>query len=275
MSSLFYRMFPFPMNASRFSRLQYPSAFRKMASKESRVTSHDLSALHPARKVQCDNGLRLDSVAFFVGIGLSPEHAAAGEHILSLKDYVKFFSTFVANPSRIGAVTPSSNGLCREMVEWIDWEHTDVVVEYGPGTGVFTDYIVSFIHPDTKFVAIELTPDFADMLRQRFPQAHIYQGSVAEVKKFCDQENISEVDAIVCGLPWSLFSEADQNKYLDAMFTVLKPGGQFTTFAYLPGLILPSGVQFKRKLYENFSDIRRSRMVWRNIPPAFVYRCRR
>jgi phospholipid N-methyltransferase len=59
------------------------------------------------------------------------------------------------------------------------------------------------------------------------------------------------------------------------MMTVLRPGGQFVTFAYLHGLPLPAGRRFANRLPEYFSEISRSRTVWMNLPPALVYRCRR
>lgn len=161
------------------------------------------------------------------------------------------------------------------MVEWIDWEHVDVVVEYGAGTGVFTEHIISRKRPETTFLAIEIEPDFADKLKHRFPDVHVYQESVANIKTICDQENIRTVDAVICGLPWAAFSETDQDAYLDAMFTVLKPQGQFVTFAYLQGLLMPAGQRFKRKLSQHFSEVQYSDTVWPNLPPAFVYRCRR
>jgi phosphatidylethanolamine/phosphatidyl-N-methylethanolamine N-methyltransferase len=91
----------------------------------------------------------------------------------------------------------------------------------------------------------------------------------------CDRQGIAQVDCIVSGLPWASFPDDMQTQYLDAMMTVLKPGGQFVTFAYLQGLLLPAGRRFRRKLDHYFSRVDRSRTVWLNLPPAFVYRCRR
>jgi phospholipid N-methyltransferase len=59
------------------------------------------------------------------------------------------------------------------------------------------------------------------------------------------------------------------------MMTVLPPGGQFVTFAYLQGLLIPAGRRFGKLLGDYFSEVRKSPTVWRNTPPAFVYRCRR
>ena len=83
------------------------------------------------------------------------------------------------------------------------------------------------------------------------------------------------MDAIVCGLPWAVFGEEDQSDILRGMAAVLRPGGEFATFAYLQGLLLPAAGRFQRKLHRHFSRIERSRTAWMNFPPALVYRCRK
>lgn len=194
---------------------------------------------------------------------------------MPFKDYLQFIAAFVTRPKVTGAVVPSSTSLCRTMVEWVDWEHAQTVIEYGPGTGVCTAHIVSRMRPGAKFLAIEISPEFAHMLRYRFPQVQIYQESVLNVKKLCDLEGIYEVDAIISGLPWACISEAEQGRYLEAILAVLRPGGQFVTFAYVSGLLLAAGQRFRSQLYQRFSAVHCSRIVWRNVPPAFVYRCSR
>ena len=39
------------------------------------------------------------------------------------------------------------------------------------------------------------------------------------------------------------------------------------------GSILPAGLRFRRELDARFLRVRRSGVVWPNLPPAFVYRC--
>ena len=45
--------------------------------------------------------------------------------------------------------------------------------------------------------------------------------------------------------------------------------------AYLQGLMFPNGQRFRRLLGEVFRGVEISPVVWKNIPPAFVYRCRK
>jgi phospholipid N-methyltransferase len=161
------------------------------------------------------------------------------------------------------------------MAEWIDWPEVNAVVEYGPGTGVFTGRILSAVKPGARFFGIEINSVFCESLTRTFPTVHFHNGSVENVEAFCRLEGIETVDAVLSGLPWAFFSSEDQARYLEAMFRVLRPGGQFVTFTYLQSLILPAGRQFKKTLIEHFSTVEYSPIVWRNLPPAFVYRCRR
>ena len=189
--------------------------------------------------------------------------------------WLKFLSEFISHPGSVGAVWSSSSCLRHHMLEWIDWECAHVIIEYGPGTGAFTDHILSSMRPGTKFFAIEINPAFTQMLRQRFPSIQVYQDSVQHVQDICRMQGVDQVDVIISGLPWALIPDHAQNCYLDATLAVLRPQGQFVTFAYLTGLLLPEAKRFKTKLNQRFTDVQKSKVSWLNVPPAFVYRCRR
>ncbi len=188
---------------------------------------------------------------------------------------VTFLKTFFSHPGQVGAIAPSSSYLAAEMVRWIDWSTARGVVEYGPGTGVFTTAIADALHAEAKFFAIERSSELACLVRQRCPSVSVHEDSVENVVDLCSREGVSSVDAIVCGLPWAAFPESLQDRCLDAMMEVLRPGGQFVSFAYWQGLAMPAAWRFKSKLDHYFSAVQRSPTVWRNLPPAFVYRCTR
>ncbi|MFO7907687.1 MAG: class I SAM-dependent methyltransferase [Planctomycetota bacterium] len=191
------------------------------------------------------------------------------------RDYRKFFREFLFHPKAVGTVSPSSTNLARHLADAVDWDHASTVLEYGPGTGVITGEIVSRLPNQTEFYAIEISSEFARILRERFPNIGILEGSVGNAKTLCETEGLEQVDAIVSGLPWAAFPEDEQDTYLDATAEVLKPGGQFISFGHLQGLLLPAGRRFRKKLSNYFSDVRVSKPVWGNFPPAFFYICRR
>jgi phospholipid N-methyltransferase len=188
---------------------------------------------------------------------------------------VKFIRQFISSPITTGAIAPSSSFLARAMVDGLDLSHAAAVLEYGPGTGVFTDYILRDLNPAAKFAAIEVNADFAVAFRTRHPGAALFEDTVENVRRICDSAGIESVDCIVSGLPWAVFPESMQRRFLDEMMRVLKQNGRFVTFAYVHGLLLPPARKFAGLLNEYFRSVSRSPVVWLNVPPAFVYRCRR
>lgn len=191
---------------------------------------------------------------------------------------LNFLRQFVAHPSATGAIAPSSIHLAREMASWFDWDTARLVVEFGPGTGAFTGEILKHRRPATEFFAIEQNEDFAEIMRRKYPTVTTHCDSVANVSNLCaeagfDSDGTDCIDGIICGLPWAAFSEELQDELLSATLAALRPGGRFATFAYLQGTLLPAGIRLQRKLDSLFTKIEKSPIVWRNLPPAFIYRC--
>ncbi len=192
-----------------------------------------------------------------------------------MTEAITFLRNFLRQPGTIGAIAPSSRMLARMMVDSVDWDRDKTVIEYGPGTGVFTEQVAKSMRPDTRFFAIEQSANLAAMTRERVPSVTVYEDSVANVVDICRRESVAQVDAILCGLPWASFPQSLQQECFDAMLKVLRPGGTFATFAYWQGLLLPAGLRFRSLLKQTFSEVKHSPTVFRNLPPAFVYRCKR
>jgi phosphatidylethanolamine/phosphatidyl-N-methylethanolamine N-methyltransferase len=188
---------------------------------------------------------------------------------------MSFLKEFVTRPATTGAIAPSSEFLARTMVEDLGLESAGAVLEYGPGTGAFTKFILRELKSGARFAAIELNPHFARMFRARFPHVALFEDSVVNARSICDKAGMQSVDCIVSGLPWATFSSPFQQQCLDEMMRVLKPGGRFVTFGYVHALPLPPARRFATVLPKYFSRITRSPIVWLNLPPAFVYRCQR
>ena len=186
-----------------------------------------------------------------------------------------FLKRFLANPGLIGAILPSSPALCREIISHINIESSEAVIELGPGTGVITDEILSRINHQTKFVAIELDNKMYKTLRRNRPALNIVNDSAENLPEIMKNAGIKHLNTIISGLPWAAFPEKLQLGILDVIVNSLCDGGYFTTFAYLQGLLLPAGQRFKKLLRKSFKEVTVSRVIWTNIPPAIVYRCKK
>ena len=66
-----------------------------------------------------------------------------------------------------------------------------------------------------------------------------------------------------------------QARIMAAIMDVLKPGGIFVPFAYLQGLVMPPAGMLRRRLKSQFSAVKTTKIIWRNVPPAFAYVCYR
>lgn len=190
-------------------------------------------------------------------------------------DAALFFGQFVRSPGTTGAVAPSSRRLARVVAGPVPERGDPVVVELGPGTGVFTEEIQRRLGGRGHHLAIEINPRLAARLADRHPGARILVADAVNLPGLLGDHGLDRADVVVSGLPWAAFPAALQDRLLGAIGEVLAPGGAFTTFAYVHARTLPPALRFRRRLLESFEEVVPGRTVWGNVPPAFVYHARR
>ena len=192
-----------------------------------------------------------------------------------MRDRAKFLAAFVKRPFDTGSITPSSAQLAAAMVEGMEISEADTVVELGPGTGPFTRLIQEQLKPGAFLLCFEINADMAEALRRAFPSVHVVNDSIENLAHHLKEAGRDGVDAVVSGLPWAAFSPDRQRRLLDATVTPMKPGARFATFAYSHAAWMTPARRFRELLDSRFSHVETSEVVWRNVPPAFVYRCRK
>lgn len=192
-----------------------------------------------------------------------------------LTNYRTFIERAVRKPNLVGALVPSSPNLAREMAAVVPTAGRPVVVELGPGTGALSSGIAQRLPVGGRQVAIEVDSGMVEYLRAELPWMEVIQGDASRLGDLLADAGIGKVDAVVSGLPWSIFPAKLQQDILDQVGAVLAPGGAFTTFAYVHALGMTGARQFRRRLDLTFDEVLTSHTVWRNIPPARIYVCRR
>lgn len=185
---------------------------------------------------------------------------------------LNFLKNYITRPLATGAVAPSSDGLAELITDTAGVQNARLTIEFGTGTGVFTEKVLQKMPSSSKFFAVEINPDFVRQTRQRCPLALVYEDSAVNAKQYMEKLGFEHCDSIVCGLPWASFGDKLQDDLLNTIQQILKPGGVFATFAYLQGVLLPTGMRFRRKLKSSFKSVESTRTVWLNMPPAFVYK---
>lgn len=178
-----------------------------------------------------------------------------------------FFYGWLKDPYAVGAIWPSGRLLAKLMAKGL---HPGArVVELGAGTGTLTNAILaSGVQPEDLYL-VEQSPEFAAILRRRFPNVHVAEMDAATLPSRLP-ELLGTVDFVVSGLPILWFKKAAKTRILANSFELLRPAGRFHQFTY--GGRSPVGRRLLDSLGLKASLIGISPI---NIPPAFAYRFER
>jgi phosphatidylethanolamine/phosphatidyl-N-methylethanolamine N-methyltransferase len=186
-----------------------------------------------------------------------------------------FLRAALRAPGTVGAVAPSSPQLAAVLASIVPRTGTPTVVELGPGTGAVSAVIAQRLPAGSRHLAVELDGDMVGYLQRTRPELEVVQGDARHLSALLAERGVEHADAVICGLPWALFDDDTQQAVLRELSRAIGDTGAFTTFAYLHGMTLGAARQFRRTLRGSFEEVLVSATVWRNVPPAFVYVCRR
>ena len=179
-----------------------------------------------------------------------------------------FLREYIKDIRRVGAVAPSSRYLARKMVRDIDFAKAKVIVEYGPGTGVFTGEIMRRMQQGTKLLIMETNEAFYKKLCAEYrgnKDVIVVNESAEYVVMVLKKHGISKPDYIVSGLPFAAFPAEVSHAILLATAKILGSKGVFITFQY---------TLVKRKLLAKYFGTITTTREMRNVPPAYVLSCR-
>jgi phosphatidylethanolamine/phosphatidyl-N-methylethanolamine N-methyltransferase len=183
-------------------------------------------------------------------------------------DLALFLSRWIRAPLRIGALAPSSPYLGREMARAIDARAATLVVELGGGTGRITRALLDAGVAPERLIVIENDDKLASLLRVRFPQLRIVQGDARDLLSLLAPLGVSHASAVISGLPLLSMPTETQQRIVEQAFALMGENGTFVQFTYGP----MSPVMGKARL-GLIAEV--TGRVWRNFPPASVWRYRR
>lgn len=179
----------------------------------------------------------------------------------------QFIKQFIKNPLSVGAILPSSRFLNEQMIQGVCFTSAEVIVEYGPGTGVLTQLLITNRNPKTILILVEKNEYFYNCLKEKYIHEvnfFIHHGSATDISTYLKSIGVQEADCILSGLPFASLPEEVSHEILEVSKKILKPNGKFITFQYS---------LFKKKLLAQYFEKTSTKLVKRNLPPAFVFEC--
>jgi phosphatidylethanolamine/phosphatidyl-N-methylethanolamine N-methyltransferase len=179
-----------------------------------------------------------------------------------------FIKQFWKERKMIGAMAPSSRFLADKMLNHIDFNNTKVIIELGPGTGVFTDRILKMMRNDAVLLVFELNDDFYATLKKRITDSrvHIIHDTAEKIESYLNEFNIEKADVVISSLPLANFPSDLRKSILSASHNSLTDLGKYVQFQY--------SLQSKRQIKNIFNKVDISFTPF-NFPPAFVYTCKK
>lgn len=176
-----------------------------------------------------------------------------------------FLRQFVESPKTVGSFVPSGERLAEAMVKGLV-PCDGLVVELGPGTGVFTRRLLANGVAPADLMLVEFHPVFASRLRKQFPSVAVAEGDAADLNAMLAERGPEKASLIVSSLPFRNIPPAAATKIITAMGRALAPGGTIVQFTYR--LLPPLAPEDARR-----AGLvgQRQELVLANFPPAFVW----
>lgn len=181
-----------------------------------------------------------------------------------------FLLQWIKSPQEMGSLVPSGGRLANAMARQVGIRENGTIIELGAGTGVITSVLLKAVSRADQLIVVENNPNLAGLLRGTFPDAQIVERDAAKLGVIAREHNVGEACDIVSGLPFLLLTRKKQYAILKQAFALIGSGGTFVQFTYgpktpiSPKVLNRLGITGKRVAF-----------VWRNMPPAFVWRFER
>jgi phospholipid N-methyltransferase len=187
-----------------------------------------------------------------------------------LAERLLFVSKFLRNPRHVGALLPSSPALGRRVARHLPSDPATVIVELGAGTGALTRHVVERHPRPSRFLAVEIDPEFCQTLTRRWPSLDVECGSAANLPAMLESRGWLPAGHVFTGLPFASLPGDVTDDIICAVDASLAPGGTFTTFQYSHAFPLPPAARFRAAMESRFGPWISRERVLGNVPAAFV-----
>lgn len=183
---------------------------------------------------------------------------------MSTVNYVKCF----LRDKNVASVTPTSPFGVKRVCKKIDFSKAKLIVEYGPGTGVFSEYLLKQMQPSARLVLIEQNPDMFKCLKKTLTDKRVcfFNESAENVTSLVNGQMNHKPDYVISGIPFSCLSETIRQDIVRKTHQILGENGKFLvyqTFYQKDDHLFVHLEQYFRCVTSEFELL--------NIPPMRIY----
>ncbi len=168
----------------------------------------------------------------------------------------------------VASITPTSSVGVKKVCSKINFNQNNLIVEYGPGTGVFSKYLLGHMGGDSRLILIERNRNFNSFLKKKLkdPRVVLVHDSCENVLEALRSLKESEADYIISGIPFSFLDHDLKHRILYNTHRALKKGGKFLVYQ----TCFQTNNHLKVHLKRYFPQVH-SKYELVNIPPLRIY----
>ncbi|CAN5804326.1 rRNA adenine N-6-methyltransferase family protein [soil metagenome] len=168
----------------------------------------------------------------------------------------------------VASITPTSSFGIEKVCSKIDFSKRNVIVEYGPGTGVFSKYILDHMTSDSKLILIERNEDFISILNQSFqdPRLILYHDSAENVEALLQRSGEKKADYVISGIPFSFLPSKLRDLVVERSYACLRDGGKFLAYQTFYQLD-----RFLKVYLNKYFNLVYTSYCLRNAPPLRIF----
>jgi phospholipid N-methyltransferase len=183
-----------------------------------------------------------------------------------LTDRLKFLAEFFRSPLEVGSPIATACRTIERLLAEVEWGKVRCFLEYGPGTGEFTRYILEHLPLDARLIAIESDATLADHLRETISDRRltVYTDSAVRTREILGDKATGQADYILSGIPFSSLEIRQREQIAGDISMLLGPQGQFLAYQVRRSI--------EQHLRAHFGTVKHRR-AWRNLPPYHLYWC--
>lgn len=165
----------------------------------------------------------------------------------------------------IASITPTSRFGVKRICSKIDFNQDNIIIEFGPATGVFTKFLLQNISHNSKLILIEQNQYFVSFLKKHFRDSRVivYHESAENVAQIA---SINHINYIISGIPFSFIPQKSRNSIIYGCYSILKKGGKFLAYQ----TFFQKDILLKDHLTQHFLNVNDEYEIL-NIPPLRVY----
>ncbi|WCK56655.1 rRNA adenine N-6-methyltransferase family protein [Aneurinibacillus sp. Ricciae_BoGa-3] len=179
-------------------------------------------------------------------------------------DYIKN----MLKDKQVASLMPTSLYGVKKVCSKMDFTQKNVIVEYGPATGVFTDYILSRLCPESRIIVVERNKSFVSVLRQKYKshQITIYHDSAENILDILNDSGENKATYILSGIPFSFFNDQLRDQIVSVTSEALSKGGKFLCYQ----TFYQKNNHLKHHMDRHFTQVHDEYCLY-NVPPLRIY----